>query len=371
MFDAMWSGVATLIDDYAGVERGDAVLIVSTIDCVDAAALLSAALLSRRVDFVRVWMRPLVDSDFEGRLTEAITRYPSPRRLILFSFERDTFSHTEVIAKAMAFFPRDRRSAFRAIGVCDALFERALRATPDDLTRRNAFLLDRLSIATSIRVTTRGGSDVTIRLENNKHRWISNRGRARLGGTVILPAGEVATHPASVDGCFVADFAFNANCIVSRDARLEQAPVTLHLAGGEVGRIECADPVTLAFLEQMLDHPLARRVGEVGFGTNWHVDNPIPLNSHFNERRPGLHLGLGQHNQDEAVVPYYCPIHLDLIARGGLLFVDGASEPIDLDQFPDTQVVHPAFPLDEDVFSPNTVVIEDDCCGQNRHCVRL
>jgi hypothetical protein len=108
----------------------------------------------------------------------------------------------------------------------------------------------------------------------------------------------------------------------------------------------------------------AYNVGELGFGTNFCVRDPIAMNSHINERRPGVHLGFGQHNQDPGVVGYQCAVHLDLIARGGLVWVDDDKVPLDLENITPSPAVHPCGPRDEDLFSPDFEDLEiDDCCG--------
>ena len=124
----------------------------------------------------------------------------------------------------------------------------------------------------------------------------------------------------------------------------------------------CAD--AKRFLDQCFETHCAYNVGELGLGTNTMVKSPIFLNSHINERRPGVHLGFGQHNQDPGVVGYQCAIHLDLVADGGIIrFKDGSPE-IDLEDVAPSMSAHPLSTRDEDVFSPESYDLEiDDCCG--------
>ncbi len=181
---------------------------------------------------------------------------------------------------------------------------------------------------------------------------------------MILPAGEVATFPASIEGVFVADFAFNVNAITDRDARLHDYPVTVYIEDGRAVKYECADRAMSSFLEECFQTHCAYNVGELGFGTNFAVNEAIALNSHINERRPGVHLGFGQHNQDPGIVCYQCAIHLDLIAKGGMVWVDDEDAPLDLELVVPSAQLHPGNSRDEDVFSPETLDLEiDDCCG--------
>lgn len=126
-----------------------------------------------------------------------------------------------------------------------------------------------------------------------------------------------------------------------------------------VREIQCKDNDMRQFVRQLLSSECGKRVGELGFGTNFAVRSAIPMNSHVNERCPGVHLGLGQHNQERDVVDYQCNIHLDLIARGGTVWV-GDDWAVDLSRTPPSSGPHPRFTTDEDVFSPEAT---DDCCG--------
>ena len=40
-----------------------------------------------------------------------------------------------------------------------------------------------------------------------------------------------------------------------------------------------------------------------------------------NERYPGFHIGLGEHNQTQERVPWHCPLHLDLILKDCAVYV--------------------------------------------------
>jgi hypothetical protein len=106
---------------------------------------------------------------------------------------------------------------------------------------------------------------------------------------------------------------------------------------------------------------LLRFVGELGFGTNACVTGSVAMNSHTNERRPGIHLGFGQHNQREEVAGYFCDIHVDLCARGGLVWVDDAPLPLNLEEIEPSTNPHPAIFDGEDVLPPEP--LDGDCCG--------
>jgi leucyl aminopeptidase (aminopeptidase T) len=116
------------------------------------------------------------------------------------------------------------------------VFEDTLTATPAQLSAINSGLLEALMPGRTLRIKTEGGTDMTLKLDPSL-RWISNRGRARAGGMIVLPAGEVATCPAEAEGIFVADFAFNVNTEVNLDVRLDHTPVTVRLKDGHADSV--------------------------------------------------------------------------------------------------------------------------------------
>lgn len=361
-----WQGVQSLLDRYAGVGADDFVLLLYTSDSAEPVAWVSAALEQRGIAFARVWMKRLHDEGFPERLAQAM---PSPERvagrLIVLSLERDTLSHNEELMAQLAPFDGTRRKVLRAINASAALFSMGLQAAPEELSARNTAVLERAMRSRRLRVRSRGGTDLRIELDNDAYRWISNRGSARPGGIIVLPAGEVATFPAKVDGVLVADFAFNVNVITERDARLHSHPITVWIENRRAVRWECDDPGTQAFLDECFGTHCVRNVGELGFGTNIGVDDGIALNSHINERRPGVHLGFGQHNQDPAATGYDCKLHFDLIARGGTIWFDDDPVPMDLERLQPSSNPHPVTPRDEDAFTPEKPHDLDliDCCG--------
>jgi Thermophilic metalloprotease (M29) len=356
-----WDGVQSLLDHYVKIRPDDYVVVLYTTDSSESAAWVSAALELREISSTRVWMAPLWDDGFLARLTIAL---PDPAeiegRLVVLGFEKDTMSHTRRLATALSKYKKFQ--VFRAISACPDLFSTALQVLPEDLSARNTAILERLMAAERLHIKTNGGSDFHVTLDP-KHRWISNRGMARPGRVAILPAGEVATFPASIAGVFVADFAFNVNAVTKRDSRLEDHPITIWVEGGRAVKFECADPSVSQFIEECFSTHCAYNVGELGFGTNFAVTDPIYLNSHINERRPGVHLGFGQHNQAPGIVGYQCAIHLDLIARGGMVWIGDDRIPMDLENIAPSVGQHPDSPRDEDVFDGTEELEIDDCCG--------
>jgi hypothetical protein len=354
--DAIVVGVNRLLDDYIHISDDDTFVLAYTPDSRDATAWLAVALRQRGFKPAVVAMRPLVDETFADRFAEALPAPDAvPGRLVVVTLERDTMSHFNVFEPVWRTYGNDRCMILRIISAGRDFFTRALNVTPARLSALNATLLHRVKPARQVRVTSESGTDLTIELDSDAYQWISNRGMWRPGGFTILPAGEIATYPVRVNGVLVADGAFNANIITRLNASLAANPVRVEIADSRAVSLSCADPELERMFTLCLDSPHGRNVGEFGLGTNHGIDDFITSNSHINERRCGVHIGFGQHNQSLARVPYVADVHLDLITNGALVYVDGDAEPIDLSRIDVLDVPHPDDALDED--------ITGDCCG--------
>lgn len=354
--ESVFQGIKVLLDDYVLTEDGDRFVIAYTPDSREPAAWVALALKQRGFAPDIVAMRPLRDETFGPRLDGVLPEEDDLEgRLVVLTLERDTMSHFDVFESVLKRYDRDRVMILRIISASADFFTKALNLAPPELSALNSSLLHRVREARKVRVKSAGGTDLTIELDSDRYQWISNRGVWRPGGFTILPAGEIATYPARVDGVLVADGAYNANIISSLPAALAGHPVRVEIENSRAVALTCVEPALQEMFRLCLESPHGRNVGEFGLGTNAGIDEFIPVNSHINERRCGVHLGFGQHNQSLSRVPYVAEVHLDLITDGALLWVDDDPEPIDLSHVVPTAVPHPVDALDED--------ITGDCCG--------
>jgi leucyl aminopeptidase (aminopeptidase T) len=350
---AVWEGVNALLDDYALIRDEDIVIIAYTPDSRQCAAWVSVALEIRAITVTVLPMAPLRDASFAARLAAALPSQTqlAAGRLIIMTFELDTLSHIEVFRDALAGYEQSRCLVIRARSASLELFSQALRVAPRELCALNAAILERCMPAHALRVTSSNGTDLQIRLDPQRYGWISVRGRSRPGSFTILPAGEVATSPASINGVLVADFAIHVNVMTSLDVRLQDHPVTVVIENGQAIDYHCDDGDVLRFLDGCFSVKGRLEVRELGFGTNVALKTATRWNSHINERKAGVHLGFGRINAK--MLDDVGPIHLDLIAAGGCVWVDGNPTALDLDNIVPSVGEHPPNVEDTDVVSPD------------------
>ena len=196
--------------------------------------------------------------------------------------------------------------------VCRALF----LDQPDpvrswgELRAFQAQLIDRLTDASELRIQTPG---TDLRLGVGGRTWVNSDGRRN------MPSGEVFTgpHEGSASGRIQFD-------MPSSPAGVEVSGVQLELRDGEV--VGASAERGEEYLHRALaTDDGARRLGEVGIGTNFGIQQPIGAIL-FDEKIGGtIHLALGR-SYPETGGKNESALHWDLICdlrRGGRLTADG------------------------------------------------
>jgi aminopeptidase len=198
-----------------------------------------------------------------------------------------------------------------------AFVRRALFLDRDDpiaawhaLRDRQARLIERLSRASELRIEA-DRTDLTLSVAGRT--WINSDGRRN------MPSGEVFTGPVetSAEGRIHFD-------VPSSPRGVEVSGIELELREGRVtaARAERGDDVLQATLAT---DDGARRLGEIGIGTNPGIDRPVGAIL-FDEKIGGtVHLALGR-SYPETGGTNESAVHWDMICdlrRGGRLSADG------------------------------------------------
>ncbi len=173
-----------------------------------------------------------------------------------------------------------------------------------------ARLIERLSRADRVRIEA-PGTDLTLRVGGRS--WANSDGKRN------MPSGEVFTGPLedSADGFITFDVPAEYAGVMVRGARLEFREGVVVAARADEG-----ESTLLAALNT---DPGARRLGELGIGSNSGIQTPTG-NILFDEKIGGtVHLALGRSYPETGGVNTSA-IHWDLIAdlrRGGRITLDG------------------------------------------------
>src|SRR5215208_3617937 len=174
-------------------------------------------------------------------------------------------------------------------------------------------LIERLQSARELRIEA-DGTDLTLSVEGRT--WINSDGRRN------MPSGEVFTGPLETSAEGRIRFT-----VPSSPGGVDVAGIELEFRAGEVvaARAERGKDVLQSALET---DPGARRLGEIGIGTNFGIDRAIG-NILFDEKLGGtVHLAIGR-SYPETGGTNESAVHWDMICdlrNGGRLTADG--EPI-------------------------------------------
>src|SRR3954447_15721933 len=171
-------------------------------------------------------------------------------------------------------------------------------------------LIERLKRADTLRIEA-DGTDLTLSVKGRT--WVNSDGKRN------MPSGEVFTGPLEDSANGRIRFT-----VPSSPAGVEVAGVELTFSDGEV--VEATAERGEAYLRQALATDAgARRLGEVGIGTNYGIDRAIGAIL-FDEKIGGtVHLALGR-SYPETGGKNTSALHWDLICdlrRGGRLTADG------------------------------------------------
>ena len=191
------------------------------------------------------------------------------------------------------------------VGVTPRIMREGMRADYRQVDRLSQQLCERMDGARTLSVRTAAGTKFSASFSRDLA-WVKTSGIINPRYWSNLPAGEVFTTPASVDGTFVCDGTagdyFNA-----KYGALEATPLVLEIRGGRLTSADCGrGDLRDDFWRYCHTDGNSDRVGELAFGTNLGVREMIGVLLQ-DEKVPGVHLAFGD--------PYGSQTHADWSSR--------------------------------------------------------
>ncbi|WP_063551150.1 hypothetical protein [Burkholderia territorii] len=187
--------------------------------------------------------------------------------------------------------------------------DEAFSESLEDIAARNGRLIEAAARASRIHFIDEAGNTLTGSLSPDQ-KWTSVDG---MGNLDVVP-GEIATHVTDLRGSIVFSGTFLGTVPFAIKYRVTERLATLHVEDSQIVDFDSDDAGFRRDFASYLDrHDNHRRIEEFGIGTNLGIRALYGRNAGFEERHPGLHLGLGGGANGSH--------HLDLIfARGTLAF---------------------------------------------------
>jgi aminopeptidase len=206
------------------------------------------------------------------------------------------------------------------VGVTPRIMCEGMRADYRLVDRLSEELCERMQSARSLSVRTSGGTAFTARFDPSLA-WVKTSGLINPRYWSNLPAGEVFTTPASVDGIFVCDGTagdyFNA-----KYGSLDETPLVLEIRDGRLvsARSDRTD-LRNDFWAYCHTDANSDRVGELAFGTNLGLREMIGVLLQ-DEKVPGVHLAFGDPYGSQTHADWTSRTHVDVLTRGCDVWID-------------------------------------------------
>jgi aminopeptidase len=206
------------------------------------------------------------------------------------------------------------------VGVTTQIMQQGMRADYLQVDRLSDQLCERMPHARLLKVRTAAGTNFTATFDPSLA-WVKTSGLINPRYWSNLPAGEVFTTPASVDGTFVCDGTagdyFNA-----KYGRLDRTPLVLEIAGGRLMRATCErKELEQDFWNYCHTDANSDRVGELAFGTNLGLKDMIGILLQ-DEKVPGVHIAFGDPYGSQTHADWKSRTHVDVLTRGCDVWID-------------------------------------------------
>jgi len=206
------------------------------------------------------------------------------------------------------------------VGVTSQIMRQGMRADyrlVDELSQR---LCERMPQAARLRVETGAGTAFTATFDPALA-WVKTSGLINRRYWSNLPAGEVFTTPASVDGVFVCD-GTAGDYFGPKYGDLRSTPLTLEISGGRLVSARCArKDLEAEFWSYCHTDEHSDRVGELAFGTNIALDKMIGVLLQ-DEKIPGVHIAFGDPYGSQTGAPWKSRTHIDVLTRECDVWID-------------------------------------------------
>jgi leucyl aminopeptidase (aminopeptidase T) len=206
------------------------------------------------------------------------------------------------------------------VGVTPEIMQQGMRADYKLVDRLSESLLQRMHATRSLSVKTDAGTSLVATFDPGLQ-WVKTSGLISRRYWSNLPAGEVFTTPARVDGIFVCDGTAGDH-FCGKYGDLKQTPLCLEIRDARLVSAECArKDLQQEFWNYCHTDQNSDRVGELAFGTNVSLSDMIGVLLQ-DEKLPGVHLAFGDPYGSQTHAPWSSRTHVDVLARRCDVWID-------------------------------------------------
>jgi leucyl aminopeptidase (aminopeptidase T) len=206
------------------------------------------------------------------------------------------------------------------VGVTPEIMQQGLRADYRLVDRLSDKLRERMLRAETLTVKTDAGTEFAAHFDRGLD-WVKTSGLISPRYWSNLPAGEVFTTPATVDGTFVCD-ASAGDHFNGKYGDLQGTPLVLEIKGARLQQVECErKDLQQEFWDYCHTDENSDRVGELAFGTNLGLSQMIG-NLLQDEKFPGVHIAFGDPYGNQTHADWQSRTHVDVLTRSCDVWID-------------------------------------------------
>ena len=206
------------------------------------------------------------------------------------------------------------------VGVTPEIMQQGMRVDYQMVDRLSDRLRERMLGAETLTVKTDAGTFFAAHFDRQLD-WVKTSGLISPRYWSNLPAGEVFTTPATVDGTFVCD-ATAGDHFNGKYGDLQSTPMTLTIEGARLTHIDCSrKDLQEEFWSYCHTDENSNRVGELAFGTNLGLSEMIGILLQ-DEKFPGVHLAFGDPYGSQTHADWKSKTHVDVLTRNCDVWID-------------------------------------------------
>jgi|HubBroStandDraft_2_1064218.scaffolds.fasta_scaffold222186_1 aminopeptidase len=206
------------------------------------------------------------------------------------------------------------------IGVTPQIMQQGMRADYKLIDRLSDKLRERMLRAQTLTVRSEAGTTIDAHFDRGLD-WVKTSGLISPRYWSNLPAGEVFTTPATVDGTFVCD-ATAGDHFNGKYGDLQSTPLTLKIQNARLVEVHCdRKDLEQEFWEYCHTDENSDRIGELAFGTNLGLSEMIG-NLLQDEKFPGVHIAFGDPYGSQTHADWKSRTHVDVLTRNCDVWID-------------------------------------------------
>ena len=206
------------------------------------------------------------------------------------------------------------------VGVTPEIMQQGMRADYRKVDELSERLRERMQRAEALTVKTGAGTSFSAHFDRQLD-WVKTSGLISPKYWSNLPAGEVFTTPATVDGTFVCD-ATAGDYFNGKYGDLQASPLVMEIERGRLVGVDCPrKDLEEEFWKYCHTDENSDRVGELAFGTNLGLSRMIGILLQ-DEKFPGVHIAFGDPYGSQTHANWKSRTHVDVLTRNCDVWID-------------------------------------------------